>query len=246
MLLIWIHTLQNDEYMEIERTFSEAARKMYSEPPQLEFVDAMDSECGAEEKSIDIAVIDVTRTVGLEHARQIRQSGDDKIMLLIADMTISPVLYVNSKIRAQTLLLRPWTKEEISTIIEETVELWRNQKKKTSRSNSVDRLQQCLPIEADGTKRLIPYSVIYYFEARCKKVYIRTKDKEYGVYGTLEKIENELPPEFIRCHRSFIINRRHLREVKFSENIVILSGQMSVPLSRTYKARIREIFRDGK
>ena len=95
-----------------------------------------------------------------------------------------------------------------------------------------------------GTEK-IPYNSIFYFEAREKHIYVRTRTMEYGTGGTIEKLEQRLPVFFIRCHRSYIINRDYIETVKLKEGIAGLEGGMTVPVSRNYKKKLKEFIRSG-
>jgi DNA-binding LytR/AlgR family response regulator len=72
-------------------------------------------------------------------------------------------------------------------------------------------------------------SEILYIEAERNYCRVYTKNKEYLLATTLKIMEDKLPPrDFIRVHRSFIVNLMQVDEV--AENHVIIN-QKSVPLS---------------
>lgn len=70
---------------------------------------------------------------------------------------------------------------------------------------------------------------ILYIEADRNYSKISTKNKEYLLGTTLKTMEDKLPkPQFIRVHRSFLVNLKQIDEV--SENHVIIN-QKAIPLS---------------
>ena len=72
-------------------------------------------------------------------------------------------------------------------------------------------------------------SDILYIEAERNYCRVYTKNKEYLLSTTLKIMEDKLPPlDFIRVHRSFLVNLTQVDEV--AENHVIIN-QKSVPLS---------------
>jgi DNA-binding LytR/AlgR family response regulator len=72
-------------------------------------------------------------------------------------------------------------------------------------------------------------SEILYIEAERNYCRVYTKNKEYLLSTTLKIMEDKLPPrDFIRVHRSFIVNLMQVDEV--AENHVNIN-QKSVPLS---------------
>lgn len=57
--------------------------------------------------------------------------------------------------------------------------------------------------------------------------------KNHFVRGTLTKIADELPPNFKRCHRSYIVNTNFIKQV--NSTTIVLTNKVKIPLSRTYK-----------
>jgi len=72
---------------------------------------------------------------------------------------------------------------------------------------------------------------------------LKEKKSLEGRLGTYERLASEaeeLPENFVRCHRSFAFNMDYFMSVKLSDNQIKLMHGMTVPLSRTYKAMMRE------
>jgi len=57
--------------------------------------------------------------------------------------------------------------------------------------------------------------------------------KNHFVRGKLNAITEELPPNFIRCHRSYIVNSNFIKQV--NSDTIILIDKTQIPLSRSYK-----------
>jgi len=93
-------------------------------------------------------------------------------------------------------------------------------------------------------KQYIPLNQIYYVEAREKKIFIRTKQEEYGFYDTIENMEKKLPENFLRCHRSYIVNMSKVTAVKVSQSLIEVQDNLQVPLSRSYKRAVKEYSRN--
>lgn len=62
------------------------------------------------------------------------------------------------------------------------------------------------------------------------------KDREITDRNKLSVVIEELPPNFVRTHRSYVVNKNFIRSV--SSQSVHLSNGNEVPLSRTYKNSI--------
>lgn len=57
--------------------------------------------------------------------------------------------------------------------------------------------------------------------------------KSHIVRGKLSQVKEELPPNFIQCHRSFIVNSNFIKQVNSASLMLINKEQ--IPLSRSYK-----------
>lgn len=184
-----------------------------------------------EAELLDVAIIDVTLPGALEGARLIRKRFTKTEILVIADVSISPMEYIHPSIRASSLLLRPMT-DSWKVAIQDFFNLLLKKDGEENQSN-------VLWIEnRSGTFR-VPFEQIYYLEAREKKVFVRTRMEEFGISGTIEKLADQLPKNFMRCHRSFIVNRDCITQIKLSENLLYLREDLFVPVSRSYKSAFK-------
>ena len=90
--------------------------------------------------------------------------------------------------------------------------------------------------------RRIPYHQIYYFEAKDKKLNVHLSDTEFSFQGTLAKIEVILPQEFLRCHKSFIVNSEHILSIRYDLQYIELDEQLQIPYSRGYRKSFMESY----
>lgn len=77
-------------------------------------------------------------------------------------------------------------------------------------------------------------------------IYIKSDDHYLRVYtsdgknnfvrGKLSKIQEELPPNFIRSHRSYIVNKNFIKKINNSH--LILIDNTEIPISRSFKDNI--------
>lgn len=184
---------------------------------------------------LDMLLYDVTRLGALDYLRQIRKSYRRAGLLILADRDTSPMTYLKPDIHADSLLLRPWSKEQVLEVLEEFIREYLE----TSRGME----EQFYVIDTKEGSTRIPYDKIYYFEAREKKVYVCAGKEEFGFYYTIDKLTEELPEQFIRCHRGFVVNSLKIRKIMLSQNIICLADGFAVPLSRSYKADLKEFGR---
>ena len=96
-----------------------------------------------------------------------------------------------------------------------------------------------LTIQSRGQKQKIRFSSIRYIESSGRKMLLYTDDGSFETYMTVGDALDRLPPQFIQCHRSYIINTDRIE--KYSADGVLLSGRVLIPISRSYQKKIREI-----
>ena len=185
------------------------------------------------EPVLDMISWDITITGALESLERLRQKYRQSFLLVIADDKVSPMSYLRPAIMPTSLLLKPIKQKELTSVMQEMIEVF-------SEKFAQDKPKEVYVIDSREGRQYIPYSQIYYIEARDKKIYVRTKQEEYGFYETIENMEKQLPSSFCRCHRSYIVNMDKVISVKISQNLIELYGDMEVPLSRSYKKTIKD------
>jgi DNA-binding LytR/AlgR family response regulator len=182
---------------------------------------------------MDMTCYDVAPKGSIDYLEKIRRQYRESLLLLVAEPTMSPMEYIRPTILASSLLLRPIRAEQLeqslSSLIGQYMERYSGGE------------EESLAVETREGTTYIPFSKIYYFEAREKKIYIRMKKQELSFYDTIEQLAERLPEHFARCHRSFIVNRSRIRKVMLSQNLMELEDGMMVPLSRSYKPDFKEL-----
>ena len=190
----------------------------------------------AADPPLDLSMLEVADDADIGLTRMIRAFREQADMMLIAESSISPMRYMTPDIRACSLLLRPFSAEQMRTVVHEFISAWYRKRETPSGDRSI-------VIENRDGRIVVPFSHIYYIEAREKKVFFRLRDKEYSKYDTLENVRTLLPANFVQSHRSFIFNVAYLDKIRLSENSVYLEHGIVVPLSRSFKAPIKEYLR---
>ncbi len=189
------------------------------------------------ETPVDMYCLDITMKNAIEVIIKLRKNTPDAYMILIAEPRISPLVYMRPSIHAESLMLRPLSMNQIQSVLDEAV------------SQMADRLQQgtenTFTVECRGEKSRFYYHQIAYFEAREKKVFLNTGDEEYGFSDTLDRLNEELDDMFIRVHRSFLVNKKKIRNIYLSQNRMVLDDDIEIPLARSYKPVIKE-FMEGR
>jgi two-component system LytT family response regulator len=93
----------------------------------------------------------------------------------------------------------------------------------------------------------IPVNEIICFEAAGDYVKVFTGSKYYLMNGSLQALEAALPPQqYIRIHRSYIINSSRVKEFiphLNGEYQVVMQEGLQLKMSRNYKDRVTEFFK---
>lgn len=192
----------------------------------------------SKEPLVDLVCWDVTIPGAVERLIKLRKAYRQAFLMVVADGRISPMEYLKPGILPSALVLKPLQKEKVSQVIGELLEVFAEQFDKKE-------LPETFVIESREGKQYVPLQQIYYVEAREKKIYIRTRQEEFGFYETIENMEKQLPDTFCRCHRSYIVNMQKIKTVKPSLNLIEMQDEITVPLSRSYKKTIKEYHKNG-
>lgn len=189
-----------------------------------------------QEPLLDMVSWDITLKDAQKSLENMRKTYTEAFLIVVADTTISPITYLKPKIAPKALLLKPVNKYSVENVIQDIFEVFLNQE------DNNDVSEEFL-IETREQKQFIPIKQIDYFEAKEKKIFVRTKSNEYSFYDTLGTLEQKLPPYFIRCHRSYIVNMKRAKKLLFSENSIELIDDVVVPFSRSYKKVLKEYWK---
>lgn len=91
-------------------------------------------------------------------------------------------------------------------------------------------------LKHNGSFEQVRIADILFIEGANNYIRVRLTDKKLLVYQSLKGIVEQLPAtEFIQVHKSFVVARRHIQQVK-GESVIV--GGTEIPLSRRYKGRV--------
>lgn len=106
-------------------------------------------------------------------------------------------------------------------------------------SNTLESKQlKNIVVSDKGQQNIIPIESIIAIEAQESYCIIHTTDKKIVASKNLKHFETVLEslPQFIRVHKSWIINKAHLQNYSKSDLTIQLSGGLSAKLSKYKKA----------
>ena len=180
-----------------------------------------------EQERFDICLLDIylPGINGVEAARRIRAVSEDTLLIFLS---VSDDFYREAfDLYAFHYLIKPLKQDDLTEVLKKAV-------------NTIDqRSEDVLEITFRGRTAIVPCSEISYIYSSNHNIYIRLQGgQEYTVYGKLDEFAYRLKADlFVRCHKSFIVNLLHVRELTPAgfrmEDTVI-------PISRSYAAQARE------
>lgn len=184
-----------------------------------------------ETPELDVLYMDVTKKDAIAAVEKFRVKNKEGVLLVIADASVSPMEYIKPSVQASSLLLRPFQQNDVVRVVEEIWEWYQ------SRASDPE---ECFLVEGIEEEIVVQYDRILYFECQNKLIYVNLEHQKIAFKAVLGELEQRLPSHFVRSHRSFIVNKRKIRDISYSLGEIYLETQDIVPLSRSYKKIIRE------
>lgn len=148
---------------------------------------------------------------GMKLAQQIRLSDPRGFIIFIT---------VHSELSCMTFQYRV----EAMDFILKAIERYTLQ---TSRTHKV------YTIETGGRKISIDYDDILFFEtsSNIHKVILHAKNRQIEFSSTIKELINALGGDFVRCHRSFLANKKNIKETDTKNRIIYFTNGETCPIS---------------
>ena len=176
--------------------------------------------------------IEVTGKNGLELARKIRKKGDwnSPIIIITSHEEFKHVGYT-----AKILMLNFISKhEDFENALYETLEI----------ALEINMSKKSLCFTNKGELFSILYQDILYIEKSLNDniCYIVTQCNTYNIRKTIIELEEILSDDinFIKTHRSCIVNLKNIKHVDFENNKIEFKGKQIDLLSRSHKKHLKE------
>ena len=92
--------------------------------------------------------------------------------------------------------------------------------------------------QVGGRKISIDYNDILFFETSTNihKVILHAKDRQIEFFSTIKELTGTLDSNFVRCHRSFLVNKNNIKEVDAKNRIIhFINGETCLMSTRMMK-----------
>ena len=98
-------------------------------------------------------------------------------------------------------------------------------------------------IRIDNKNTIIAEADITYIKKDGMKLIFHTESRDYEIYSSFLKIQDSLPSNFVRCHKSFIANINNVTKVESNKNIVYFNNS-SCDIGPKYKNKFLEVIKN--
>lgn len=184
------------------------------------------------QNGVDALICDVGVDGAVNALEAVKQWNPQALVFPIAGIEVPPTQYVKPEILPYALFWRPLQEGDVQETLRQLLSaIGRERPGQAEASFRVKSRQKV---------QYVPYGDILYFESWNKKLRLRTRHTELSFPGTLGQLEGDLPEQFLRCHRSYIVNRDYVTAVDQKEHLIELEGALCVPLSRGYRENFVE------
>ncbi len=104
--------------------------------------------------------------------------------------------------------------------------------------------KKTLTITKIGRNLTLEYDHIMYFETSVNehKLLVHEKHKTIEFFGKMKEIEKEVGEDFIRCHRSYLVNKKNILEINYKKKLIIMKNHSECPISYRMIGHVKNQF----
>ena len=200
----------------------------------------------------DILLLDIQMPGlnGIETARKLMMN--EKRPFIIFTTAFDQYAIEAFRVEAIDYLLKPFSKEDLNNSLNKA-RLALEQKNKVDFSDRISRLWQRFSkartpwleevvVKVKGLEHRIPLNEVYYFKSDAEYIAVHTAKGKYLQRYALKMLEEQLPPHFLRIHRSLVINQNMIKAYKYLFNNTFqfeLNDGTILQSSRSYKTQVK-------
>lgn len=100
-------------------------------------------------------------------------------------------------------------------------------------------------IRLNNNKTIIIQNDINYIKKDGMKLIFCTNSRDYQTYGSFSKITSCLPDNFVRCHKSYIVNIKNIVNVEYNKNSIVFAHNNSCSIGAKYKNEFLGVLKNG-
>ena len=96
-------------------------------------------------------------------------------------------------------------------------------------------------IKIDNKGTFVDLNEIQFIEKNGMKLIYHTDNELLEVYNSFSKIENSLPSNFVRCHKSFIANINNISSISLTDSTILFKNNETCYIGPKYKDSFMEV-----
>ena len=187
--------------------------------------------CFDSEEHIDVLLLDInlkSQKNGLDLAEEIRKK--DKNVYLIFTTGHLEYAMIAYKYKTFDYLAKPITYERLEDTVKRLFDDIYGLPKKY--------------IKIDNKNTLVDETQIQYIKRDGMKLNFHTSSRDYESYSSFNKIQDKLPDNFVRCHKSYIVNLDNIKNVDPVSLTVSFNNDTFCNIGPKYKKEFMEVIKD--
>ena len=168
---------------------------------------------------IDLLFLDIQMKDmdGMETARKLRAGRFRGVLIFIT--VLKEMVFQSFEVQAYDYLVKPVDKKQFEKTMERLYASMQNAS------------EDSLLVQKGYEGRIIPKDEIVFCEIIDRKIYLNLASGEVvDYYERIENLETKLDNRFYRCHRSYLINLKHLKGYK--NGTACMDNGKDIPVSR--------------
>lgn len=100
-------------------------------------------------------------------------------------------------------------------------------------------------IKIDNKNTVIDENEINYIKRDGMKLVFHTDYKDYEAYTSFNKIQDSLPNNFIRCHKSYVANVNKVVNIEPTNNTILFENNSQCDIGPKYKNNLMEVINNN-
>lgn len=188
---------------------------------------------------VDVLFLDIdlkSNTSGIDLANKIREFNKD-VYIIFTSAHLEYIL-IAYKCKTFDFIPKPISKERVEETILRLMEDINSEGNTTSF------------IRIDNKNTIINQDSINFIKKDGMKLVFYTDTRIYETYNSFNRISNELPKNFVRCHKSYIANINKISNVNSNSNLILFNNknnynEIKCNIGPKYKNNLMEVLKNG-
>ena len=182
-------------------------------------------------ESFDIVFLDIIMQEldGMKTAQIFREKGSDKILIFVSSSR--EYVFEAYDVEAFQYLMKPVDERKLKSVLQKAV------------FKTENHSQEFIIVSRERQKKKVFLDDIYYFEIKGRIVDVHGAEGIFTYYEQIGELENKLRDKgFFRCHKSYLINLKHVDGYNRQE-VILENGEKIVIAKRRYDKFVQEVLK---